>query len=521
MRNIYSNLEQMLFKTYKKYALFVIINVLFGCAIYFMIMAHDLVNNFDGVWHLSNYIAGRGEISSGRGLLRYVDKLHFGIVSAPFQTIVTLTIISITNIILMATLNIKGNIQRFILSFFLIANPVVCNTLTYGYTAIGYAVAYFFSVFSVMFFRYCKKTYRIILCGTCIAISMSCYQAYLGVCCVTLLLFLIGMLLEEQRISNVLVYIRDSFFGICLGGGMYYAFTQFMLWYSKTEFSSYMGINSLTPLLMIKSLPKSVSGCYKTFFDFFAKESMCLNTSITSTLLVVFLLIVAIKTMSLVISAFKKSVFSGALMSIAILLIPVGSNASLLLAVESMRTLIMSMGMMVTVILIVISQKDQKSLWNYWSYRVNLLVLIVMLWVSVSVVENDQLALKEGKESVISLTETIVDVLIKEGYTPDGSCTAAFLGRPADSPLFFKSQAFESANYYAKFGYFSVMPGNNQRTWCSVLNNLCGKRIFYADEQTYGKIREIEEAAAMPSFPQEGSVIKIGDSYVVKIAEPY
>lgn len=521
MKNKYSSLEQAILRICKKHAIFVIINVLFGCAVYFMIMAHDLVNDIDGVWHLSNYIAGKGEISSGRALLRYVDKLHFGIVAAPFQTIVALIIFSITNAILMVTLNIEGNIRRFLLSFYLIANPVVCNTLTYGYTAIGYAVAYFFAVFAVVFFRYFKRIYRVIPCGICIAISMSCYQAYLGVSCVMLLFFLISILLEEQRISNVFVYLRDAFLGICLGGGMYYAFTQFMLWYSKTEFSSYRGINSLTPFLMIKSLPKSILSCYNTAYDFFVKESMCLNTSVTPMILVTLLLLVTIKIISLIIFAFKKSVFSGVLMSIAILLIPVGSNASLLLAVGTTRTLIMSMGMMLTVILTMISQKNQNSPWNYWEKRASLLIMILMLWISVSVVESDQLALKEGKNSVISLTETIVDTLIEQGYTTDGSCAVAFLGRPADNSLFYKSKAFELANYYAKFGYFSVMPGNNQRTWNSVLNNLCGKRIFYADEETYGKIRETEEAAAMPAFPQEGSVIKIGNIFVVKIAEPY
>jgi len=521
MKNKYSNLEQMVLKVCKKYSLFVVINVLFGCAVYFMIMAHDLVNDVDGVWHLSNYIAGKGEISSGRGLLRYVDKLHFGIVAAPFQTVYALAILSITNIILMVILNIEGNVQRFLLSFYLIANPVICNTLTYGYTAIGYAAAYFFSVFSVVFFRYFKRIYRIIPCGICIAISMSCYQAYLGVSCVMLLFFLICMILDEQRITNVLVYLRDAFLGICLGGGIYYVFTQFMLWYSKTEFSSYRGINSLTPFSMMKGLPKSILECYNTFYDFFVKESMCLNTSVTSIISVTFLLLATIKIISLIIFAFRKSVFSGILLSIAILLVPVGSNASLLLAVGTTRTLIMSMGMMLTVILIVISQKDKNSFWNNLSKRTSLLIMALMLWISVSVVENDQLALKEGKNSVISLTGTIVDNLIEQGYTTDGSSAVVFLGRPADNSLFFKSKAFEMANYYAKFGYFSVTPGNNQRTWNSVLNNLCGKRIFYADEETYRKIRETDEAADMPSFPQEGSIIKIGDIFVVKIAEPY
>lgn len=519
-KNICSDLEQRIYKICRKHAIFVIVNVLFGCAIYYMLMAHDLVNDIDGVWHLSNYVAGKGEITSGRGLLRYVDKLHFGIVSAPFQTILTLIILSITNAIIMTTLNIEGGVQRFLLSFWLIANPVVCNTLTYGYTAIGYAVAYFFSVLSVAPFRYHKRMHRIIPCGMCIAISMSCYQAYLGVSCVMFLLFLMCLILEDEK-TDVLAYMRDAFLGICLGGGMYYAFTQFMLWYSQTEFSSYRGIDSLTPFLMIKSLPKSILGCYNTFYVFFMKENMCINTSITSIILAAFLVIASVKIIFLIIWAFRKSFFSGVLMCIAILLIPVGSNASLLLAVGTTRTLIMSMGTMLAVVLIVISQKEQSSLWNYWSKKAVFLIMLLMLWISVSVVENDQLALKEGKDAVISLTDTIVDTLIEQGYRTDGSCAVVFLGRPADSSLFYRSQAYEMANYYAQFGYFSVMPGNNQRTWNSVLNNLCGKRIFYAYEEMYGKIREAEDVAAMPFFPQEGSIVKMGDVFVVKIAEPY
>lgn len=521
MKNKYCDFEQRVYNMCKKYAMFIMINVLFGYAVYFMIMANDLVNDIDGVWHLSNYIAGRGEITSGRGLLRYVDKLHFGIVSAPFQTILALIILSITNTVLLKTLKIGGFVQRFLLSFWLIGNPVICNTLTYGYTAIGYSVAYFFSVLSVVFFRYCNKIYRILPCGICIAISMSCYQAYLGVSCVMFLFLLISKLLEEDKVADILIYLRDVFLGIFLGGGMYYAFTQFMLWYSKTEFSSYRGIDSLTPALMIKSLPNSMLECYKTFFDFIMKEHFYMNTSVTWIIIDVFLLLLLVKIVSFIIGAFRKSITYGVLMCIAILLIPIGSNASLLLAVGSIPTLIMSMGMMLTVVLLVLSKKEQSSIWDFWNKRASLLIMVLMLWISVSVVENDQLALKEGKNSVISLTETLVDTLVEQGYRTDGSCAVAFLGRPADSPLFYKSQAFESANYYAKFGYFSVMPGNNQRTWSSVLHNLCGKRIYYAYEETYGEIRESEEAASMPSFPQEGSVVKMGDIYVVKIAEPY
>lgn len=328
------------------------------------------------------------------------------------------------------------------------------------------------------------------------------------------------MFLKNEETSKILCFIRDAFGGICVGGGLYYAFTQFMLWYSNSQFSSYRGIDSLTPSLMIKSLPKSILACYNTFYNFFAKERMSIDTSITVFVLGISLLIVILKIISFLVFAFRSSFFKGMLMTLTIVLIPVASNASLLLAVGTSRTLIMSMGMMLTVILFVLLPNSSMPL-SCLRKRVSLLVLALLLWISVSVVENDQLALKEGKNAVIALTETIVYTLLAEGYVTDGSCAVVFIGRPADSSLFYKSTAFEMANYYAKFGYFSIMPGNNQRTWSSVLYKLCGKKIYYADEETYGGIREMEEVANMPLYPQEGSIVKVGNIYVVKLAEPY
>ena len=44
----------------------------------------------DGIWHLSNFIAGDFEISLGRGLERYADRARFGIVSSPLNTVLCL-----------------------------------------------------------------------------------------------------------------------------------------------------------------------------------------------------------------------------------------------------------------------------------------------------------------------------------------------------------------------------------------------------------------------------------------------
>ena len=303
--------------------------------------------------------------------------------------------------------------------------------------------------------------------------------------------------------------------------GVYYAFTKFMLWYGKAEFSAYRGINNLSLPLMIKSLPGSVKNCYSAFYNFFAEDYMSMNTAITKYALTVFFIFLTGKLLYSVIRSIRQNVFSGLMMLLAVLLMPVACNASILLAVGQMPNLLMSMGMMYVAALPVLLRTEGKGWLPFWDKRVGALVLAVMLWLSASVVENDQLALKEGITATVSLVETLVDELMDQGYLADGTHAVVFLGRPADSPLFYQSAAFQLSNPYAKFGYFRVEAGNNRRTWRGVLNILCGRKIFYAEEEAYNAVRESVEAADMPVFPKSGSVKVIGNIIVIKIGEPY
>jgi hypothetical protein len=79
-------------------------------------MSLNLVNDLDGIWHLSNFIAGDWEISLGRGLQRYADRARFGIVTDPFNSMITILLISIANVlILMRFKVISKNIITLVL----------------------------------------------------------------------------------------------------------------------------------------------------------------------------------------------------------------------------------------------------------------------------------------------------------------------------------------------------------------------------------------------------------------------
>ena len=66
-------------------------------------------------------------------------------------------------------------------------------------------------------------------------------------------------------------------------------------------------------------------------------------------------------------------------------------------------------------------------------------------------VEKDQLALKEGRTATVQLADCVVEGLIVEGYLAD-DIPIAFVGKPCENAMFVKQSAWNSANWYAKFG---------------------------------------------------------------------
>ncbi len=147
----------------------------------------------------------------------------------------------------------------------------------------------------------------------------------------------------------------------------------------------------------------------------------------------------------------------------------------------------------------------------------------MMLWCCSLTVTNDQIALKEGKTAVVTLTNRIINRLDNEGYmfSTENPYVVCLVGRPAENILFQHSRAFEIANAYARFGCFSTEAGNYRRTFKGVLNEYCGTWLNLASEESYNVIISSDLTRQMPCFPQEGSIIERDGVVIVKISELY
>ncbi|MCR5716186.1 MAG: hypothetical protein K6G23_05025, partial [Lachnospiraceae bacterium] len=141
------NKQQTQLYTWMKASLsYVVFAVLAGVIAYFSLMSNDLVNHLDGIWHPSNFIAGDWEISLGRGLQRYADRARFGLVSSAWNSVLVFLLLGIADYVVIDKFQLKHTVYAYLLIFATIANPVVCEAITYSYMSVNFALAYFFAV---------------------------------------------------------------------------------------------------------------------------------------------------------------------------------------------------------------------------------------------------------------------------------------------------------------------------------------------------------------------------------------
>lgn len=495
-----------------------------GILTYFMMMSLNLVNDLDGIWHLSNFIAGDWEISLGRGLQRYADRARFGIVSDSFNSMITIFLIAIANAIILMKFDFSSILYKGLFITILVANPVIGNTLSYSFTSVNFGLAYFFSVLA---FGCMKETteiskteiLRMFLGAVFVGISMAFYQAYICLTSVLVVMCIIKMVLEKKNNKNVLQYIGLSIGTIILGGVIYLFITKALLYRADIQMASYKGASSINLVLMIKNLPYSLRQCYLQFVDYFFVRKADSNLEFIDVVLVGLLVVYLSSFVIQCIKLFKHNVISSFLFVIMIILLPVASCFVLLIAVGNSMTGLMSIGMVMCIVMLGIIVPNEGKI-GFWLKRIWLFFLILFTWFQLSAVMNDQLALKEGKTATITLTENIISQLYGEGYFDEYE-TVAFVGRPGNNNRFAQSTAYQMANGYAQFGCWSIDARNNRVSWNGIISNFLGVNLNLCGDLEYKELVLLEQVADMPEFPAEGSICVINDIIVVKVSEVY
>lgn len=504
----------------KKHAMDMLRMVLFGCAVYFALISQNLVNSMDGLWNNSIYFADSWERSIGRWFWPYLDMLRFGVVSYQLNSIITLILDAMAVSLLADLLAVKNKKIIFLMGALFIASPLTCVSLSYSYMSPTFGMAFFLSVCAAYCILKTAHPVAAILAGSVlIACDMGCYQAYLGTTCVIILFYMMKQILKNADLKEIGLLVLRSSGAVLCGGGMYKLAVVVVNRIYDVSLSSYKGANEVSVSNIILSLPDTIPAAYKAFYRFFCTAFIQNNIFGNKKVNICIIFVVCCLVLYMLFQFAKRNWIGAGLLFLLVLLIPLAANISLLIAVkmgtEENMILLMTGGMVLCpALFLAVFYSFRKHIPYYGIYT-------VALWVNIFIVNNDQVAMREGRTGAVTVTQNILSRMADEGYLGgDTKYEIAFIGKPSESRLFQKSDAWRQANNYAAFGDWPMKSANcTSQSWRGIIREYCGVSIRTCDDDTYQEIIDGEEAEEMEAFPKEGCIRMVNDVLVVKVSD--
>ena len=520
MFGVIKSVKEEIGRFVREYYRFIFAGVLIGTLTYLLLMAGELVNNYDGIWHPSNFVAGNWEIALGRPFERYLDRARFGVVSSVLNSCMVFIFIAAADALILDRFENKDRFSAFLFLLLTIACPITGELLSYYYLAVNYECAFFLSVlaFAVIPDKPAKGAAlwgRAALGGLILAFSMSFYQAYIGVTCVLFVSFVMKLLKEDAKKEQLLRYAGAAFLSIAFGGIFYLGIVKVMLLRAGTALASYKGADSVSLPAIVMGFPASIVNCYRQFIDFVFINRFDTRLEFSAVMAILAavcaLLSVAFETWRL----FKRNKSGACIFAALVLIMPVAACAVVIIAVGNTVTGLMAMGILIGFLMILLLSEHGGP-----NRKIYTVALCVAAWFMLHQVQNDQVAMKEGMNATRVLTEDVIGDLFENGY-PTAADTVAFVGRAAENPRFVQSGAFGIANEYAQFGKWSTDPRNNRATWYGITTKLCGTFINLCSDDIYAELIDSDRVAGMPVYPEKGSIAVIDGIMVVKVSDLY
>lgn len=206
-----------------------------------------------------------------------------------------------------------------------------------------------------------------------------------------------------------------------------------------------------------------------------------------------------------------------------ILLVPVASNAVLLIATESSVSMQMTgqMALCLPVLICAGSKtvKCSKSVEKVIE-RITLLVLLVTLYGCIYQVQFDQNAMDEGKTAAATIENEVIHQLDEAGYLISDT-SFCFVGQPGDNLMFRTTGAFAMANDYARFGKWAMKADCTRMSWQGMFYYIFRTNLKFCSDDIYMKMIQSDDVRAMPCFPEQGSITQIENVVLVKISDTY
>lgn len=501
------------------------VGALFLCAPLILLR---LTNDMDGMWDQDDHAAGVAELRIGRWFWPYLDRLRMNVSLDPLPAVVSLAVFACGILLLFSALRLRMTKLTYAVGFLSLLSPAVLCQLSYSYMSITFSVSFFLAVLAVWLIAReegLASFGRIALSALAVSLMMGCYQASLGITCLSALFVFLFLLNREGSIRKVLRFAGQMFAALVLGAVLYEIFLNVHLAVLHETLSDYNGADAITFSGIVRNLPDGIRHTYSAFSFYFLQSGYRFNALEQYGWFRLLYLIPAVAVVGFIWKTAKK--FHGKergialiLLMLSVVLIPVFASPYFLLAGSSELLMQMTAGLGLVLPLTL-------SLFTEWlpgagagQKAIRFLIaagIFLFCYGAACQTAIDQYAMYMGRRASMTLAERALDRFAASGIDYTENVVMVY-GTPKESPLFTATDLYSRANSYAQYGSFAPGSEGNRLCWSHFFEQQLRVKVNYAEGDTLETIYNSPEVAAMPVYPAPGSTANVWGVTVVKVS---
>lgn len=522
-----------------KYRYIFLAGMILAFVFYSLFITQQLTNTYDGLWLGSLLSAGEWEISLGRWMLIYLDRLHLGMQTEPIATCAVLAFILAGSILIVDMFRLRGTLSWLVPASVMTSTIVTCIA-SYRYTSISYALCMFLSVAAVWFLM--AKTLghiRYILSTASLVCALGIYQADISITAVLMIFAFIMMLLEKRDPKEIWRFVIEAVIVIVVGCIVYRIIAVLHMQLLDIAAADYMGADDLSVMSMIISLPKTIIKCYQHFYRFFLTDGFFWFNVFQrfwpfKYIFAGFMLLIVI--MRLFRLAKDRRFISLGLVIAALAVLPIACDLSLIFAPETTNYMLQQtfgVFMVFPCVLCLLNdrggepEKAAASLSDGGAaaggkkrnFAKGIFVFLAVFFIHGNALQcnRDIMAMYEGRNATRAMMERMVDELMRKGLLSRDR-QYAIMGSPADNKtLFVTTDLFDRVNAYARYGKFWNEANAMNMSYKGLTRDI-SVNMPIVDNDTWNALHGLDEVKSMQAFPAEGSIKEVNGVIVIKLA---
>ena len=468
--------------------------LLVGFAAHGYAFANKLVNHDE----IESLFGKGATLTSGRWGLELV-KLLFPDCSMPWiYGILSLLLMAVSVCLILRIVPVRTRPLRLLLAALIVSFPSLTGNFCFLFTAAPYAWSFFLTVLAVWLYLGGKR----LLAPAALVLALGIYQAYIAVAASLLVLVMIARLLDgEGSVWDVLRFGLRALAMLLFSAALYYGVTLLSLRLTGTEFNAYVTENvngSVGPLRRLRI-------AYDAFFYVFSFRNFSLISSEGARY--VHLVLAALTLPALALEALRtKEPLRIAMLACLALLLPLAVCCMfLIMAPASIHTLVLYSFIAVYLLAALALER----LPHVWGVRLGALCLALIVVSNVYFANKVYLKLHLQYENAYAFYTVLVS---RVQQTPgfDAESRLALVGEQEellyrfdelDTELF-QGVDRDLVNIYSRENF---------------LRYYLGLELPFVSEEELEALAEDARVQAMPVYPYDGSVQKLGDTIVVRL----